>query len=72
MLRIRFSGLYGLEIDDAAVAAAGTPGRKADDETDHRTALNHFDCLEAKRTYKMEKTDSRRSGLSLLLSRSQV
>jgi hypothetical protein len=27
MLRIRFSGLYGLEIDDAAVAAAGTPGQ---------------------------------------------
>jgi hypothetical protein len=30
MLRIRFSGLYGLEIDDAAVAA-GTPGREPRD-----------------------------------------
>jgi hypothetical protein len=48
---------YGLEIDDAAVAAkrahlVANQGRM--DEADHRTALNHFDCLEAKRTYKME------------------
>jgi hypothetical protein len=60
------------QIDDAAVARAHLvtrPRRRM--ETDHRTALNHF-CCKAKRTYKMEETDSRRSGLSLLLSRSQV
>lgn len=48
---------YGLEIDDEAVAAKReklVANEVGQDETDLRTTLNHFDCIEAQRMYKVK------------------